>query len=158
MNRTLKDNTFDKKAVDKLIQKDFPNHNVNELADNIKKDWIRTHQPLDDYVYSWKDLAKLELERRGDTLPQVEISGHAIDKASLRVWKHWREQNEHARRFAKGAGNKDWKPLGFYSWLSAVTLTALEKGEFKNDKYHYLGMKLVIEEGNEYPLLKTIMI
>lgn len=33
------------------------------------------------------EIAKAEFERRGDTMPLVELSGHAIDNASLRVRK-----------------------------------------------------------------------
>ncbi|MFA5183584.1 MAG: hypothetical protein WC405_19935 [Syntrophales bacterium] len=94
---------------------------------------------------NWRDLAKAEFERRGDTLPKVEVSGHAIDKASLRVRKIWR----------RTALNKD---EGLYSWLMRITLEAWENGEkLENGKISYLRMKLVIEPGVEFPVLKTIM-
>lgn len=89
------------------------------------------------------DYARAELERRGDTLPTVELSGHAIDNASLRVRKIWHEDRKENE--------------GLYTWLMRVTLEALEVGELKNSKHHYKGMKLVIEQGEEYPVLKTIM-
>lgn len=39
-----------------------------------------------------------------------------------------------------------------------ITMEAREKGErLENGKIKYLGMKLVIEEGEEYPVLKTVM-
>ena len=90
------------------------------------------------------ELAKAEFERRGDTMPKVELSGHAIDNASLRVRKIWHENR----------GQDE----GLYSWLQRVTLEALKDGErLESGKIKYLGMKLVIVEGEEFPTLKTIM-
>ncbi len=90
------------------------------------------------------DIAKAEFERRGDTMPKVELSGHAIDNASLRVRKIWHE--------TRG------KDEGLYSWLQRMALEALDNGErLKSGKIKYLGMKFVIVEGEEYPTLKTIM-
>lgn len=90
------------------------------------------------------DIAKAEFERRGDTMPKVELSGHAIDNASLRVRKIWHETR-----------NQD---EGIYSWLQRVTLEAIEYGEkLPSGKIKYLGMKFVIAEGEEFPSLKTVM-
>lgn len=90
------------------------------------------------------DIAKAEFERRGDTLPKVEISGHAIDKASLRVRKIWHE--------TKNDGE------GIYSWLQRMTLEAIELGErLDSGKIKHKGMVFIVECGNEYPVLKTIM-
>jgi hypothetical protein len=90
------------------------------------------------------EYAKAEFDRRGDTMPKIELSGHAIDNASLRVRKIWHEtklENE-----------------GLYSWLQRVTLEAIERGErLESGKIKYLRMKFVIEQGEEYPVLKTIM-
>lgn len=92
----------------------------------------------------WRGLAKAEFDRRGDTMPKVEISGHAIDNASLRVRKIWHETR----------GEEE----GIYSWLQRITLEAIEKGEkTESGKIKYLGMKLVITQGEEFPALKTIM-
>lgn len=90
------------------------------------------------------EIAKAEFERRGDTMPKVHLSGHAIDNASLRVRKIWHETR----------GEDE----GLFSWLQRITLEALEAGEkLDSGKIKYLGMKLVIVEGEEYPSLKTIM-
>ena len=35
------------------------------------------------------EIAKAEFDRRGDTMPKVDLSGHAIDKASLRCLGIW---------------------------------------------------------------------
>jgi len=90
------------------------------------------------------DIAKAEFERRGDTMPEVELSGHAIDNASLRVRKIWHETRGESE--------------GLYTWLQRMTLEALAKGEkLDSGKIKYQGMKLVIAEGEEFPILKTIM-
>jgi len=90
------------------------------------------------------DVAKAEFERRGDTMPKVELSGHAIDSASLRVRKIWHE--------TRGADE------GLYSWLQRITLEALAQGEkLESGKIKYMGMKLVITKGEEFPTLVTIM-
>jgi hypothetical protein len=92
-------------------------------------------------------LAKSELERRGDTMPtDIEISNHAIDRASLRVRRAWhtdRGQDE-----------------GLYSWLIRISTEALElknKTNEKNERINYKGCKLVFTYGNHYPTLKTVM-
>ena len=90
------------------------------------------------------EIAKAEFERRGDTMPTVELSGHAIDNASLRVRKIWHENRA--------------EDEGLYSWLSRITLEELASGDrLESGKVKYMGMKLVIEEGEEFPVLKTIM-
>ena len=90
------------------------------------------------------DVAQAEFDRRGCTMPSVELSGHAIDNASLRVRKIWHETRENDE--------------GLYSWLQRVTLGAIESGEkLESGKIKYMGMKFVIAEGEEYPALKTIM-
>ncbi len=90
------------------------------------------------------DYARAEIERRGHKLPEVELSGHAIDSASLRVRKIWHETRGETE--------------GLYTWLARMTLEALEKGErLEGGKIKYLGMKLVIEQGEEFPVLKTVM-
>jgi hypothetical protein len=90
------------------------------------------------------EFAKAEFERRGDTMPKVELSGHAIDNASLRVRKIWHETR----------GEDE----GLYSWLMRMTLEAMQHGEkLESGKIKYRGMKFVIAQGEEFPSLKTIM-
>jgi hypothetical protein len=89
------------------------------------------------------DIAKAEFERRGDTMPKIELTGHAIDRASLKVltiWYKTRNKNE-----------------GFYSWLQRMTLEAIAQGAQIGDRIHYKGMKFCVVKGNEFPTLKTIM-
>lgn len=119
---------------------DFGKHK-GELFTRLPLSYLRwminENAPMADY-------AKAEFDRRGDTMPKVELSGHAIDNASLRVRKIWHE--------TRG------KDEGLYSWLQRVTLEAIDKGEvLESGKIKYLGMKFVIAEGAEFPVLKTIM-
>lgn len=84
------------------------------------------------------DIAKAEMDRRGTVIPEIEVSGHAIDSASLRCRKIWHDTS-----------NKD---EGLHAWLCRV---ALEAWSGKEISYH-LGMKFVFESG-EWPVLKTVM-
>lgn len=93
----------------------------------------------------WRGLAKAELERRGSSLPSIELSAHAIDNASLRALDLW-------HRFSNTGE-------GLHSWLQRMVLEALEKGErSEGDRIAYRGMILVIVEGEEFPVLKTVFV
>lgn len=90
------------------------------------------------------EYARAEMARRGDTMPTVELSGHAIDRASLRIRKIWHENR----------GEDE----GLYSWLMRVTLEAIKDGErLESGKIKYLGMKFVVQQGEEFPVLMSIM-
>ena len=94
--------------------------------------------------HSRQEIAKSELKRRGTVTPDVDISGHAIDRASLRCRDIW-----HQTRF---------KGEGLHAWLVRMTQEAIQKGEQdKKDKYIYNNMKLVIEQDGVWPVLKTIL-
>ena len=87
------------------------------------------------------DVAKAELDRRGTTIPKIEVSGHAIDRASLSLRKTWHETR----------GEDE----GLHAWLCRIAAEGRDKGEQDEEgRYHYLGIKLVFEEG-AYPVLKT---
>lgn len=91
------------------------------------------------------DYARAELDRRGDTMPTIELTGHAIDNASIRVRKIWHDTKLNDTE-------------GMYSWLMRVTADAIKNGEvLESGKIKYLGMKFVVEQGEEFPVLKTIM-
>ncbi len=88
-------------------------------------------------------IARAEQKRRGTTYPTIEISGHAIDRASFHCLYFWRR-----------SANRD---EGLNSWLIRKSNEAREKGELRDGKYVYEDMKFVFEEGEFYPTLKTIM-
>lgn len=92
-----------------------------------------------------KDIALAELERRGTVTPELDISGHAIDRASLyciKIWEQTRHENE-----------------GLHAWLVRMSQEALELNH-KDEKgrYIYNDMKFAFEEEGIWPVLKTIMI
>lgn len=88
--------------------------------------------------------AKAEMDRRGTVTPDVDVSGHAIDRASLRcrkLWHHDRGEDE-----------------GLYSWLCRITQEAiLIKGSWEGDtQCEHKGMKLTITREGTWPVLKSI--
>lgn len=93
--------------------------------------------------HNQSEIAKSELDRRGTIVPDIEISGHAINRASLSCRKIWHETKE--------------KDEGLYTWLIRMSKNALEEGNKKNDKYIYKNMKFVFEINGKYKILKTIM-
>lgn len=86
-------------------------------------------------------LAEAELLRRGTHTPVVEISGHAIDRASLRCRKIWHEDR----------GDEE----GLHAWLCRICeeCNLLERPE----RVEHKDMVLVFQYGYHFPTLKTIM-
>lgn len=88
--------------------------------------------------------AQAELDRRGAVTPDLEISPHAINRASLlcrRLWHEDRGEDE-----------------GLHAWLVRITGEAMEHGEkLKNGKIAWKGVRLAIEYDCEWPILKTVM-
>jgi len=97
--------------------------------------------------HSRADIARAELERRG-VKPEdrfIEISGHAIDRASLRVRKIWHE--------TRGADER------LHAWLVRMCEEALaEHAPDDEGVIVHRGMKLVFEPGTLYPTLKTVVL
>ena len=90
------------------------------------------------------EYADAEIKRRGHELPTVEISAHAINRASLRVLDIW-EKDRHPDE-------------GLHSWLMRMTNEALEDGKQIGEKaYVNLGMKFVIDKGEEFPSLMSVL-
>lgn len=92
-----------------------------------------------------KEIARAEMDRRGTVTPTIEVSGHAIDRASLSLRKTWHltalNENE-----------------GLHAWLVRVATEALEKGVRLGDgRIDHLQMRFVFETGECYPTLKTVM-
>ncbi len=92
---------------------------------------------------NWRETALAELKRRGTTLSyEVEISGHAIDRASLNCRKTWHETAEDGE--------------GIHAWLVRMATEAIgSKG--KQELIHWKGVKLAFTYGEYYPILKTVM-
>lgn len=85
-----------------------------------------------------KMMAESELTRRGTSIPsEVELSGHAIDRASQIT--------------------DEWKEMGVHSWLSKIAGEAIEQ-VLDDEVVLYKGYKFVFKIGNHFPILKTIMV
>ena len=93
--------------------------------------------------HSQCEIAKAELKRRGTVTPDLDISGHAIDRASLHCRKIWHEDRV--------------LDEGLHAWLVRIATEALEANETKNGKYLWKGMKLAFEQDGNWPVLKTVM-
>lgn len=90
-------------------------------------------------------IAKAELKRRGtiDTeLSRLEVSYHAIDRASLYFMDMYLDQAEEQE--------------GFYSWLYRKANAATKRVDDKNIAV-VDGIKFVFSKGNEFYVLKTVV-
>lgn len=97
------------------------------------------------------DIAKAELERRGTFTPTVEVSGHAIDRASLSCRKTWHQTAKDDQE-------------GLHAWLCRVAAESLatvpvpELTAMGADvSVEHLGMRFVFIFGECWPVLKTVM-
>src|SRR5687767_12369609 len=91
-------------------------------------------------------IAQAELDRRGTTLEhEVQISGHALDRASTRLLEKWQETRLH-------------KNEGLHAWLHRLASEALVRGEKKDEwNYVFIGIKFCFDFGEVYPTLTTVM-
>lgn len=90
--------------------------------------------------------AEAELKRRGTCTPTLEISGHAIDRASLRCLKQWKE----TRR----------KDEGLHAWLARMSAEALAQGiphAGEPGRIRYGGLSFRFTTDGVWPVLKTVM-
>ena len=95
--------------------------------------------------HSEGEVASLELKRRGTVVPTIDISGHAIDRASLLLRKVWHQDVK-----------KDDE--GLHAWLVRVGQEALERGlRHPNGKIYFKGMKFKFGEGTQWPVLLTVL-
>lgn len=123
---------------------DFGKHS-GELWTRIPVSYLFWIVNQDGFDRERKAIAQAEIERRGAVKPLIEVSGHAIDRASLRFRKRW-----HTTALNDSEG--------LHAWLCRVASEALVKGEqLELGKYKYSQMKFVFEEGSEWPVLKTVM-
>ena len=92
------------------------------------------------------DIAKAELDRRGTTTPTLDVSGHAIDRASLTLRKTWHETSK--------------EDEGLHAWLCRMAAEARAYGDISSSDdgvVFYKGMKFVFEMDTVWPVLKTVM-
>jgi len=97
----------------------------------------------------YADIANAELKRRGTVLGhEIEISGHAIDRASFSCYNIWYLTRK------KGEGLHSW--LYRMSSESLKTINNKKRVKFRRSVI-YKGMKLVFKFGKIYPVLLTVM-
>ena len=90
------------------------------------------------------DIAEAELKRRGTHTPDLDVSGHAIDRASLLLWQTYETTREPSE--------------GLHAWLCRVAQEALDKGVVDHkDRHLHLGMQFAFETDCQWPVLKTVM-
>jgi hypothetical protein len=98
-------------------------------------------------VYSWPEIAQAELFRRGTVTPTIEVSGHAIDRASLCCLDLW--QN------SRSSSNLE---EGIHAWLVRLATQATQLKSFQTDeKVLFENMYFVFAKDGEWPVLKTVI-
>ena len=91
-----------------------------------------------------KSIAAAELKRRGTTTPSLDLSGHALDRASLRVLDMWKRRIN--------------KEIGFYTWLHDRAKEALGSGrEISPGKVSHDGITFVFAMEGTWPVLKSVI-
>ena len=91
----------------------------------------------------WRGMAMSELKRRGTTLEwKIEVSGHALDRASLNCRRIWHQTSEEGE--------------GIHAWLARTATEALDARGNK-ELVRWKGLKLIFTFGEYYPILKTVM-
>jgi hypothetical protein len=86
--------------------------------------------------------AAAELARRGTVVPTCDISGHALDRASLRCWQQWRQDRSEGE--------------GLHAWLCRLVaeIDPQTSGTYQHPR---LGIRFAVDFGARWPLVKTIM-
>jgi len=106
--------------------------------------WMVNVDPL----HSQRTIAVAELQRRGCVgTPSCTITPHAIDRASIRCWKTFRD----TRQRIPGYG-----PEGLHMWLSRLVDEALKTTAVAQNTYIIHGLKMIIQCGVEWPVLVTV--
>jgi len=93
-------------------------------------------------------LATRQLEQRGSLeIPQVDLSPHAVDRASQRMLAAWLEDTNESRE------------PGLYRWLAEKTGKAIAEGTSPPNEpavFIHDGFVYFIAPGNLYPTLKSV--
>lgn len=132
-------------------------HKVVDFGKHKGELWTRVPVSYLNWLANQNDgergqMARLELQRRGTTINQeIELTGHAVDRASLRCARLWR----------KDIHDMPNQP-GIYSWLYQLSLEAWKRvnpkpapGEVTKIKHKRI--TFVFQGGHYYPVLKSVM-
>lgn len=103
--------------------------------------WLSQQESHEEVEY-----AKAELERRGTVKPELDISGHALDRVSQHCLDIW-------ERSRLGAGNNY---EGIHAWLVRMCGEALKTDPDDKGRHHLNEMIFVFLKDGEWPVLKTV--
>lgn len=93
--------------------------------------------------------AEVELKRRGtNSLPQIEVSGHAIDRASLRIRKIWHQDRQQMPFHAADEG--------LYSWMVRRGFEAFQLVPQGRDQVKHMGVVWTFEMDGVWPVIKSV--
>lgn len=87
------------------------------------------------------DMAQAELDRRGDTLPQLEVSAHAVDRASQRLLKDWKRLREDDE--------------GLYAWLARMATEAMIHHGKREGRLAFKGVVFQIAPDGVWPTVTS---
>lgn len=125
---------------------DFGKHD-GELWTRVPRgylEWI-TNEP--DMAPERKAIAEAELKRRGTGVPRIQLTAHAIDRASRRYLKKFIAYMDD--------GGED----GFHTWLMRQAYEAYQTvaDDPEGDRSRHNGMQFVFRRGDRFPVVKTVM-
>lgn len=92
--------------------------------------------------------AEAELKRRGSSVPDIEVSGHAIDRASLRIRKIW-----HQDRLRMPFHSSE---EGLYSWLARRGFEAYGMVKPGEEKAIHIGVEWTFQMDGIWPVIKSV--
>lgn len=88
--------------------------------------------------------AQAELDRRGTVTPDLEVSGHAINRASCRCLRIWQEDRNPGE--------------GLHAWLVRLAREALKTGVRRGpNRYYWQGLLFVFAMDGTWPVLLTVL-
>jgi len=93
------------------------------------------------------EYAVAELERRGTKKLSIDISGHAVDSASLYCLKHWKRLSNDNE--------------GIHSWVGrmaeeALLYAAQRDFDIHKNKFTYKGLVFVYDTKDAFPMLLSL--
>ncbi len=92
-----------------------------------------------------EDKAIAELDRRGTAKCEMDVSAHAIDRASQRLLDKWQNSG---------------LDVGLHTWVAGMAKQALEHGKRTENEagitVKYEGVKYFFEIDRKWPILKSV--
>jgi hypothetical protein len=115
----------------------FHGHRITRVPLSHLKYMVTTGNPN-------ADRALAEMKARGTITPCLDVTGHAVDRASqklLKLWRHDRDGSE-----------------GLHSWLARVAQEALEKKPPAGapERRHHKGIRFIFKFEFGWPVLQSV--